>query len=230
MRLPHDPGAVMTNISGTCYTSVLTIPTPQYFNGTTVTCRDGTTGTLIGSDTLNIQLACKYSSNTHVWYSGIILYNMLDSSLVLKSEMAIQVAKQMASNCHMTPLSVVHIQSNLISCPPSSLVSQMQNWLTILLESGVKSCVFGHTQSWANTSTGYACSISGVMLLPTSTTTPRWGWRVMATFSIRTSPIDTGWWLIREYLEPHQYIVHASTIPQIVELWSLGTRALSGGS
>eukprot|EP00731_Ephydatia_muelleri_P033167 Em0025g123a len=49
--------AVMTNISGTCYTSVLTIPTPQYFNGTTVTCKDGNFGTLIGSDTLNIQLA-----------------------------------------------------------------------------------------------------------------------------------------------------------------------------
>ncbi|KAL5500738.1 hypothetical protein EMCRGX_G012336 [Ephydatia muelleri] len=48
--------AVMTSISGTCYTSVLTIPTPQYFNGTTVTCRDGFFGTLIGSDTLNIQL------------------------------------------------------------------------------------------------------------------------------------------------------------------------------
>ena len=53
--------AVMTNISGTCYTSVLTIPTPQYFNGITVKCRDGTTGTLIGNDTLNIQLACKYA-------------------------------------------------------------------------------------------------------------------------------------------------------------------------
>ena len=54
--------AVMTNISGTCYTSVLTIPTPQYFNGTTVTCRDGSFGTLIGNDTLNIQLACEYCS------------------------------------------------------------------------------------------------------------------------------------------------------------------------
>ena len=50
---------MMTNISGTCYTSVLTIPTPQYFNGTTVTCRDGVSGTLIGSDTLNIQLTSK---------------------------------------------------------------------------------------------------------------------------------------------------------------------------
>ena len=52
--------AVMTNISGTCYTSVLTIPTPQYFNGTTVRCTDGITGALIGNDTLNIQLACKF--------------------------------------------------------------------------------------------------------------------------------------------------------------------------
>ena len=51
--------AVMTNINGTCYTSVLTIPTPLYFNGTTVTCKDGNFGTLIGSDTLNIQLACR---------------------------------------------------------------------------------------------------------------------------------------------------------------------------
>ena len=51
--------AVMTNISGTCYTSVLTIPTPQYFNGTIVMCRDGFINALIGSDTLNIQLACK---------------------------------------------------------------------------------------------------------------------------------------------------------------------------
>eukprot|EP00731_Ephydatia_muelleri_P009684 Em0005g270a len=56
--------AVMTNISGTCYTSVLTIPTPQYFNGTTVTCRDGNFGTLIGSDTLNIQLASVPSAPT----------------------------------------------------------------------------------------------------------------------------------------------------------------------
>ena len=52
--------AVMTNVSGTCYTSVLTIPTPQYFNGTTVLCRDGTILALIGNDTLSIQLASKY--------------------------------------------------------------------------------------------------------------------------------------------------------------------------
>eukprot|EP00731_Ephydatia_muelleri_P011256 Em0006g150a len=58
--------AVMTNISGTCYTSVLTIPTPQYFNGTTVTCRDGITGALIGSDTLNIQLASSPGAPSNV--------------------------------------------------------------------------------------------------------------------------------------------------------------------
>ena len=37
----------------------LTIPTPQYFNGTYFLCRDTITLILIGSDTLNIQLACK---------------------------------------------------------------------------------------------------------------------------------------------------------------------------
>ena len=49
----------MTNVSGTCYTSVLTIPTPQYFNGTTVICKDGIRGDTVGNDTLNVQLACK---------------------------------------------------------------------------------------------------------------------------------------------------------------------------
>ena len=52
--------AVMTSVSGTCYTSVLTIPTPQYYNGTTVLCKDGTTLGLIGNDTLNVNLACKF--------------------------------------------------------------------------------------------------------------------------------------------------------------------------
>ena len=50
--------AVMTNVSGTCYTSVLTIPTPQYYNGATVLCVD-TSLTTVGSDTLNVQLVCK---------------------------------------------------------------------------------------------------------------------------------------------------------------------------
>ena len=51
--------AVMTNVSGTCYTSVLTIPTPQYYNGVTVQCKEGTNLGLIGNDTLNVKLACK---------------------------------------------------------------------------------------------------------------------------------------------------------------------------
>ena len=50
--------AVMANVSGTCYTSVLTIPTPQYYNGTTVVCKD-TVAAVIGNDTLSIQLVCK---------------------------------------------------------------------------------------------------------------------------------------------------------------------------
>ena len=64
--------AVNTNINGTYYTSVLTIPTPLYFNGTTVTCRDGITGTVIGNDTLNIQLACKY-----VYVHTCIMHNCI---------------------------------------------------------------------------------------------------------------------------------------------------------
>eukprot|EP00731_Ephydatia_muelleri_P033138 Em0025g94a len=60
----HVGTSLWINISGTCYTSVLTIPTPQYFNGTTVMCRDGITGTLIGNDTLNIQLATPPSAPT----------------------------------------------------------------------------------------------------------------------------------------------------------------------
>ena len=31
---------------------------------------------LIGIDTLNIQLACKYCSNTHVWYSAATCVSM----------------------------------------------------------------------------------------------------------------------------------------------------------
>ena len=64
-------------ISGGCYTSVLTIPTPQYFNGTTVTCRDGNFGTLIGSDTLNIQLACKSMNGNSIASNRCTILGML---------------------------------------------------------------------------------------------------------------------------------------------------------
>lgn len=56
--------AVMTNINGTCYTSALTIPTPQSLNGTTVTCRESFSGATIGNDTLIIQLASPPGSPT----------------------------------------------------------------------------------------------------------------------------------------------------------------------
>ena len=48
--------AVTTNIASTCYTSVLTIPAVQALNGATVMCTstDGTTQTVVGSDTLKI--------------------------------------------------------------------------------------------------------------------------------------------------------------------------------
>ena len=58
--------AVMTNVTGTCYTSVLTIPTPQYFNGTTVLCRDGYVLAPVGNHALNIQLACKLDVRRHL--------------------------------------------------------------------------------------------------------------------------------------------------------------------
>ena len=46
--------AVTTNINGTCYTSVLTIPAVQALNGTTVMCDDGNTLAVVGNDTLKI--------------------------------------------------------------------------------------------------------------------------------------------------------------------------------
>eukprot|EP00731_Ephydatia_muelleri_P011307 Em0006g201a len=49
--------AVTTNVTSTCYTSVLTIPAVQALNGATVGCYDGNTGTVVGSDTVKIMLA-----------------------------------------------------------------------------------------------------------------------------------------------------------------------------
>lgn len=47
-----NASAVMTNINGTCYTSVLTILNPLQFNGGTVKCYDGNTEFLVGSEVL----------------------------------------------------------------------------------------------------------------------------------------------------------------------------------
>ncbi|KAL5500744.1 hypothetical protein EMCRGX_G012343 [Ephydatia muelleri] len=46
--------AVTTNVTSTCYTSVLTIPAVQALNGTTVVCGDGNTGAVVGNDILKI--------------------------------------------------------------------------------------------------------------------------------------------------------------------------------
>ena len=46
--------AVTTNVTSTCYTSVLTIPAVQALNGATVVCGDGATGAVVGNDTLRI--------------------------------------------------------------------------------------------------------------------------------------------------------------------------------
>ena len=58
--LPFTPvpcgslSAVTTNVTSTCYTSVLTIPAVQALNGTTVMCTDTLGGIMVGSDTLKI--------------------------------------------------------------------------------------------------------------------------------------------------------------------------------
>ena len=46
--------AVTTNVASTCYTSVLTIPAVQALNRATVGCYDGSTGAVVGSDTVMI--------------------------------------------------------------------------------------------------------------------------------------------------------------------------------
>ena len=43
-----------TNVTSTCYTSVLTIPAVQALNGATVGCYNGLTGAVVGSDTVKI--------------------------------------------------------------------------------------------------------------------------------------------------------------------------------
>ena len=58
--LPFTPqscgslSAVTTNVTSTCYTSVLTIPAVQALNGATVVCYNGNTEAVVGSDILKI--------------------------------------------------------------------------------------------------------------------------------------------------------------------------------
>ena len=49
--------AMTTDITGACYTSVLTISSPRYVNGSTVSC--GGAG-IVGSETLNVLMACEH--------------------------------------------------------------------------------------------------------------------------------------------------------------------------
>ena len=52
--------AVTTDVTSSCYTSVLTIPAVQALNGTNITCTDGNTGTVVGSDTVKIIGGLRY--------------------------------------------------------------------------------------------------------------------------------------------------------------------------
>ena len=49
--------ALTTNVTSTCYTSVLTIPAVQALNGTTVICQDGVTGAVVGNDIVRIRIS-----------------------------------------------------------------------------------------------------------------------------------------------------------------------------
>ena len=61
---PMTPGvcgnltAVTTNVSVSCYTSVLTVTSPQYVNGTTIACLG------VGNDTLNVLMACEFNDQS----------------------------------------------------------------------------------------------------------------------------------------------------------------------
>ena len=46
--------AVTTNVTSSCYTSVLTIPAIQALNGTTVMCINGNTAAVVGNDNVKI--------------------------------------------------------------------------------------------------------------------------------------------------------------------------------
>ena len=56
--------AVTTNINSGCYTSVLTIPIVQALNGATVSCNNDGTGTVVGTLTLNTQIASELHTIT----------------------------------------------------------------------------------------------------------------------------------------------------------------------
>ena len=55
--------AVTTNVTSSCYTSVLTIPADQALDGTTVLCEDAFSGAVVGSDTVIVASELKQISS-----------------------------------------------------------------------------------------------------------------------------------------------------------------------
>ena len=55
--------AVTTDVTSTCYTSVLTIPAVQALNGTTVLCEDVISKAVVGSDTVIVASELKQISS-----------------------------------------------------------------------------------------------------------------------------------------------------------------------
>ena len=52
--------AMTTDITGSCYTSVLAISSPRYVNGSTVLCGGAS---IVGNDTLNVLMACEFTQS-----------------------------------------------------------------------------------------------------------------------------------------------------------------------
>ena len=63
-----------TNVTSTCYTSVLTIPAVQALDGTTVVCQDGNTGDVVGSSTVNLRIAGTCTLGCGIYKCDIHVY------------------------------------------------------------------------------------------------------------------------------------------------------------
>ena len=63
--------AMTTNITGSCYTSVLTISSPRYVNGSTVLCGGAVA---VGNDTLNVLMACEFARSNFSTPFGMVIY------------------------------------------------------------------------------------------------------------------------------------------------------------
>ena len=79
--------AVTTNVTSSCYTSVLTIPAVQALNGTTINCTDGVTGTIVGSDIVRItsELRSLHPSLVHLIHAPSHYFILLSPPQPLSS-------------------------------------------------------------------------------------------------------------------------------------------------